>query len=89
MSLVSGVDGDDRLGEEIVVATKNYELPADTANGLAVVFAKVGDGFEVRSQSSGQPHQLDATLGFSLKSAAGLNPIEVAVDKIFSKLAGW
>ena len=37
--------------EKIEVATKHYELTTDAANGFAVVFAKVGDGFEVRSQS--------------------------------------
>ncbi|MNL21791.1 hypothetical protein D3C87_1430960 [compost metagenome] len=68
------------MGEEIEVATKHYELPADAANGFAVVFAKVGNGFEVRSQTPRQPHQLDVALGLTLKPAAGLNPIEVAVD---------
>jgi hypothetical protein len=43
------IDGDDRLREEIEVAAKNYELPADAANGFAVVLAKVGNCFEVRS----------------------------------------
>jgi hypothetical protein len=47
----AAVDGDDRLGEEIEVAAKNYELAAYAANGFAVVFAKVGNGFEVRSQT--------------------------------------
>ncbi|MCY1441910.1 hypothetical protein D9M71_582490 [compost metagenome] len=47
----AAVDGDDRLGEEIEVATKNYELTAYAANGFTVVFAKVGNGFEVRSQT--------------------------------------
>lgn len=47
----AAVDGDDRLGEEIEVATKNYELAAYAANGFAVVFAKVGNGFEVRGQT--------------------------------------
>lgn len=68
------------IGRRDEVAAKNYELPADAANGLAVVLAKVGDGFEVRSQSPGRPHQLEVALGLTLKAAAGLNPIQVAVD---------
>lgn len=64
-----------------MVATKHYEMPADTANSLAVVLTKVGDGFEILSQTARQPHQLDViTLGLTLKSAGGLNSIEIAVD---------
>ena len=48
----AAVDGDDRLREEIEIATKHYELAADAADGLAVVFAKVGNGFEVWRRSS-------------------------------------
>lgn len=62
----AAVDGDDRLGEEIEVAAKHYELPADAANGFAVVLAKVGDGFEIWSQTARQPHQLDVALGLTL-----------------------
>ncbi|CAI8774290.1 hypothetical protein EMIT0P258_190045 [Pseudomonas sp. IT-P258] len=76
----AAVDGDDRLREEIKVATKHYELPADAANGFAVVLAKVGDGFEVRSQTARQPHQLDVALGLTFKPATGLNPIKIDVD---------
>lgn len=43
----AAVNGDDRLGEEIEVAAKHYELPADAANGFTVVSAKVGNRFEV------------------------------------------
>lgn len=32
---LAAVDGNDRLGEEVEVAAKRYELSADTANGLA------------------------------------------------------
>ena len=60
------VDGDDRLGKEIEVAAKNHKLPAYITNGLAVVLAKIGNGFEVWSQPPGKPHQFDVTLCFSL-----------------------
>ena len=76
----AAVDGDDRLREEIEITAKHYELAADAANGFAVVLAKVGNGFEVRSQTPREPHQLDIALGLAFKPAAGLNPIEVAVD---------
>ncbi|MNH18467.1 hypothetical protein D3C79_781700 [compost metagenome] len=79
----AAVDGDDRLGEEIEVAAKYNELPADTANGFTIVSAKVGNRFEVRRQSACQPHQLDITLGLTLKPAAGLNSVEIAVDVDF------
>lgn len=42
----AAVDGDDRLGEEIEVAAKHYELAADAANGFVVVLAKFSDGLK-------------------------------------------
>ena len=77
---LAAVDADDRLREEIEVSAKHYELTADVANGFAVVFAKVGNGLEVLSQTTRGPHQLDVALGLTFKPAAGLNPIEIAVD---------
>lgn len=47
----AAVDGDDQLRKEIEVAAKNCKLAAYAANGFAVVFAKVGNGFEVWSQT--------------------------------------
>lgn len=70
----------DRLREEIEAATKHYELAAYAANGFAVVFAKVSNDFEVRSQSPRWPHKFKVALGLTLKPAARLNPIEIAVD---------
>ncbi|MOA53141.1 hypothetical protein D3C78_1765520 [compost metagenome] len=49
----AAVDGDDRLGEEVEVAAKHYKLPADAANGFAVVFAKVGDGLKSGAKRPG------------------------------------
>lgn len=77
---LAAVDGHLRLGEQIELATQHDELPADIANGFAVVTPEVGNGFEVRSQSPGQPHQLEVALAFALQATAGLNAVEVAVD---------
>lgn len=37
-------------------------------------------GLEVRCQPTGEPHQLDISLGFPLQSTRRLHPIQVAVN---------
>ena len=41
---------------------------------------EVGDGLEVRSESAGEPHQLDIALRLALQAPARLDTIQVAVD---------
>jgi hypothetical protein len=42
------------------------ELATDASGDFAFVFSEVGDGFEIRHQTPGQPHQLNVALSFSL-----------------------
>ncbi|MNY40319.1 hypothetical protein D3C86_1750550 [compost metagenome] len=41
---------------------------------------KVGDGLEVRSESAGEPHQLDVALGLAFQAPAGLDAVQIPVD---------
>ena len=50
------------------------------ADGRGVVFAEIGDGFEVWSQAARQPHRLDVALTLPLEPAARLNAVEIAVN---------
>lgn len=56
---LAAVDSDNRLGEQAEVPAQHDELAAYRPDRWAVVRPKVRDGFEVRSQPSGQPYQLD------------------------------
>ncbi|OTP74317.1 hypothetical protein PAMC26577_15960 [Caballeronia sordidicola] len=56
-------------------------------NADAVVTTKVSYGFEVRSQSAREPHQLNIALAFALKTPARLNPVQIAIDIDLQQLA--
>jgi hypothetical protein len=60
---------------------------ADLADGATIALAEVGNRLVIRSKAARQPHHLDVAqslTGFSgvepLKTAARLNPVEIAVD---------
>ena len=72
--------GHDRLGKQLQVPAQLHEAAADVADALAVVVAEVGNGLEVRRQSTGQPHQLDVALRLALQTPAGRDAVQVAVD---------
>jgi 7-keto-8-aminopelargonate synthetase-like enzyme len=46
--------------ENLQLAAQNDELAAHVADRWAVILPEVGDLLEVRRESLGQPHQLDA-----------------------------
>jgi len=77
---LTAVDGDDALGEQLHPTAQQHELLADLANRLAVVAAEVSDRLEVRCQTPGEPDQLEVALRLGLQAAAGLHPVEIAVD---------
>ncbi|MCY1233799.1 hypothetical protein D9M72_463560 [compost metagenome] len=77
---LAAVDGHDGLGEQLELTAHADEALADIADADAVVVTKVGDGLEVRSESAGEPHQLDVALGFAFQAPAGLDTVQVAVD---------
>ncbi|MNI37381.1 hypothetical protein D3C73_914700 [compost metagenome] len=76
----TAVDRNEVFREKPQLLTQHDKLPTDASNGLAVVFAKVGDGLEVRHQPTGKPHQFDVALRLALKAPARLDAIEIAVD---------
>src|SRR6187399_1820734 len=77
---LAAVDGDHRLGEQLELPAQLDEAAAHAADAGPVVVPEVGDGLEVRRQTTGQPHQLDVALGFALEPAARLDAVQVAVD---------
>ena len=44
-SELAAINGNTRIREEPQLSAKNYELSADFADRIAIVFAKVRDGF--------------------------------------------
>ncbi len=74
------VNGHRGLLEQTESPTQQDELSARAANGLAVVLAEVGDGFEIGHQSPGEPDQFYVALRLSLQPSAGLDAVQVPVD---------
>src|SRR5271170_620704 len=52
---------------------------ADLADGAAVVLAEVGNGLVIGSKAAGQPHHLNVAPGLTLKPAARLGRVEIAL----------
>ena len=77
---LAAINGHDRLGEKVHASAQGDKLATDLAYGLAIVLPEIGDGFEIRYQTTRQPHHLDVALGLTLQAATGLNAIEVAVN---------
>jgi len=77
---LTAIDGHDRLREQIQSAAQHDKLATYVADRWAVVLAEVGNGLEVRHQTSSQPHELDVALRLALQTAARLNAIEITVD---------
>jgi hypothetical protein len=77
---LAAVDRNDGLRKQAQSAAQLDELAAHRSDRRAVVSTEVGDGLEVWSQSSRQPYQLNIALSLSLKAAARLEPIKVAVE---------
>ncbi len=78
---------DYRLREQVELTAEHNELPAHCdgqdlgiADGQTIILAEVGNRFEVRHQSTGQPHQFDVASRLTLKAAARLDAVEVAAQ---------
>ena len=80
---------DYRLREQVELTAEHNELSAHIADGQTsahiadgqtIILAEVGNRFEVRHQSTGQPHQFDVASRLTLKAAARLDAVEVAVE---------
>jgi hypothetical protein len=58
----------------------DHEATTDIAYALAVVAPEVGNRLEVGREPASQPHQLHVPLAFPFQPAAGLDPVEVAIE---------
>jgi hypothetical protein len=77
---LAAVDGCQRTREKSDLTADDDELRAGRADRRTIVAPEVGDGFEVRRQPPGQPHELDIAAAFSLQPPARLEAIEIAVN---------
>ena len=68
------------MAEQVQSPAQIDEPAAGGSDRRAVVLPEVGDGLEVGSQPSGQPHQLDVALSLPLQPAARGDLVDVAVD---------
>jgi hypothetical protein len=68
------------LQEHVEAATQHHELAADIPYCFAIVPSEIGDGLEVWGKLTSQPHEFDVALALALKTPAGLNVIQVAIQ---------
>lgn len=80
---LAAVDRNHGLSEQPQRPAQHDELPAYRPKRRAIVAPKVRDSFEVGCETSGQPHQLDIALRFTLEPTARLNPVQIAVEVDF------
>lgn len=74
------VDCNGRLPKQAQLSAQHHKPAADRPDCVAIVPSKVGDRFEVRCQSTGQPHQFDVALRLALQSPARLDTVQIAVE---------
>jgi hypothetical protein len=72
---LAAIDGNQRLREQLEIATQNDEPATDIANACAVVPAEVSNRLEVRCQTTREP-LLDVALAFALQTTTRLNPVQ-------------
>ena len=77
---LAAVDRDAGLREQAHRAAQRNKPGADLADGAAIVLAEVGNRLVIGSKPARQPHHLNVAPSLTLKPAARLNPIEIAVD---------
>src|SRR5712691_4549459 len=86
--LVAGVDGFEltpidrnaRCREQAHLAAQFDKLHADLLDRRPTILAEVGNGLVIGNEPAGQPYHLNIAPSFTLKPAARLNAIEVAVN---------
>jgi hypothetical protein len=68
---LAAVDSRNRPRKQAKIAADDDELRAGRTDRRAIVAPEIGDGFEVRRKTPGQPYQLDIALG----SASARRPV--------------
>ena len=76
---LAAVDGDQVAAEEIEFAAEEGEFLADPTDGLPIVPAEIGDGFEVGCELLDEPHDFDVAVGFPFQLTAGADVVEIAI----------
>lgn len=77
---LAAVNGNHAVGQQVELPANGNEATADLADRRPVVSSEIRNGLEVRGKAASQPDQLQIALSLSLKPAAGLHAVEVAVD---------
>jgi len=77
---LAAVDGDQVSAEELKLLAKEGELPADQADGLAVIPSEVCDGLEIGRETFDEPHDFDVAMRFPFQLTAGAYAVEIAIE---------
>jgi hypothetical protein len=77
---LAAVDRNNGLREHTESATQHDKLAAHAADRRTVLSTKIGQGFEVRSQATCQPHQLQVAIRLLLESATRLDAVQISVQ---------
>ena len=77
---LAAVDRHAGLREQAHRAAQRNEPGANLADGAAIVLAEVGNRLVIGSKAAREPHHLNVAPGLTLKPAARLHPVEIAVN---------
>src|SRR5262249_18636946 len=77
---LAAVDRNTRLREQAQLSAKGNELRANLADCSSVILAEIRNRLVVGTEPAEQPHDLNVASRLTLKSAARLHAIEVAID---------
>src|SRR6185436_17161283 len=64
----------------LACVSRPNEPGANLPNGATIILAEVGNRLVIGSKTAREPHHLDVAPGLTLKPAARLNPVEIAVN---------
>ena len=84
----AAINGDQIAFDQACRSAKLHKRAARCGECGGVVFAEVGDGFEVRREAVEQPHDFDVVLAFGLKPARRPYVLEVTVGIEFEQVCG-
>src|SRR6188472_4613500 len=77
---LAAVDRHAGLREQAYRAAQRYEPSANLADGATIILAEVGNRLVIGSKPAREPHHLNVAPGLTLKPAARLNSVEIAVN---------
>src|SRR5260221_1553192 len=77
---LTAVDGNARFRQQAHLSAKCDELRAHLAYRRPVILAEISNRLVIGNKPAREPHDFNVAGGLTLKPAARLNPIEIAVD---------